>query len=347
MLTALRGIGHSEHSACALLRISRSRRYYQRHPRPKKAAPIAHADRNITRLSDEQIAQILALLDANPQSSVDDVFYNAYNHGVYIASLSSFYRVARKHGRLLRQRYRSRVKRRRHRTHRQPPCVQATGPAQVLCWDITYLPGAHFNETYACHTAMDLYSRAIVGTVITHHEDSRAASHMFADIFAKYPTVHTVHSDNGKAMTSKKLARLFAEHSVASSFSRPRISNDNPQMESLFHTMKGVPYYPHHFDDIDHATDWVERFTQYYNHRPHSSIHGYTPHSVLDGTWRALKNNRLAAIDNALAEGWISTRPAPTKGLPKRVTIIRTSTTPTPQPHTIKCQPEIVHNHLT
>ncbi|MDK7181545.1 DDE-type integrase/transposase/recombinase [Corynebacterium riegelii] len=340
-------IGHSKYSACTLLRISRSRRYYQQHPRPKTPAPIAHTDRNITRLSDEQIAQILALLDANPQSSVDDVFYNAYNHGKYIASLSSFYRVARRHGKLLRQRYKTRAKRRRGPTHRQPPCVQATGPAQVLCWDITYLPGPYVNETYACHTAMDLYSRAIVGKVITHHEDSRAASHMFAAIFEKYPTVHTVHSDNGSAMTSKKLAKLFADHCVATSFSRPGISNDNPQMESLFHTMKGVPYYPHHFDDIHHATDWVEQFSHYYNHRPHSGINGYTPQSVLDGTWHTFKNNRSTAIDNALAEGWITTRPTPPTDLPKHVTIIRTSTTPTPQPHTIKYQPKIVHNHLT
>ncbi|MCG7457632.1 MULTISPECIES: hypothetical protein [unclassified Corynebacterium] len=111
--------------------------------------------------------------------------------------------------------------------------------------------------------------------------------------------------------------------------------------------MKGVPYYPLHFDDIDHATDWVERFTQYYNHRPHSSICGYTPQSVLDGTWHTLKKNRCAAIDNALAKRWINTQPAPPKDLPSPVTIIRTSTTPTPQPHTIKNQPQIVHNHLT
>lgn len=62
-----------------LLGVSRSRIYYESNPRPKTANPIAHHERNIARLTQEHVDKILAQLDANPQSSVDDVFYNAYN----------------------------------------------------------------------------------------------------------------------------------------------------------------------------------------------------------------------------------------------------------------------------
>ncbi|MFC5727217.1 integrase core domain-containing protein, partial [Corynebacterium pilbarense] len=118
-------------------------------------------------------------------------------------------------------------------------------------------------------------------------------------------------------------------------FSRPAISNDNPQMESLFHTMKGFAYYPGAFADIDAATQWVARFTRHYNNRPHSGINGYTPQSVLDGTWRQYETNRINATRAALEAGLITAMPKTPTGLPKEVTIIRTTTKTRPQPPTL------------
>ena len=318
-----------------LLRVSRSRIYYESNPRPKTANPIAHHERNIARLTQEHVDKILAQLDANPQSSVDDVFYNAYNHGAYIASLSSFYRIARKHNRLLKHRNCTSTKRRSKRGNNQPPHVVATAPAQVLCWDITFLPGPFVNENYACHTIIDLYSRAVIGTLVTHREDARGVSKLFDDILTRYPTVQTVHSDNGAAMRSNALKRVFAKHDVDASFSRPATSNDNPQMESLFHTMKGFAYYPKAFANIDAATRWVARFTRHYNNRPHSGINGYTPQSVLDGTWKQYETNRINAARAALEAGLITAMPKTPTGLPKEVTIIRTTTKTRPQSPTL------------
>lgn len=322
--------------ACSVLGVARSRRYYQDNPRPKKQDPIPHHKRNIKRLTDAQVNDILALLDANPYSSVDDVFYHALNNGCYIASLRSFYRVAKAHGKLLSQRHGTRRTRpRRARGNNQPPHVEAHRPGQVLCWDITYLPGKYTNQYYACHTAIDLYSRAVVGAVVAHHEDSRVARHMFEEIFAAHPDVDTVHSDNGAAMTSRSLGRLFDAHQVKRSFSRPSISNDNPHMESLFHTMKGMAYYPRAFASIKHAAAWVDEFTTLYNHRPHSGINGYTPQSVLDGTWQQMEANRRSAVEQALADGVITARPKTPIGLPEKVTIIRTTTKTAPMPRAL------------
>ncbi|QYH19595.1 transposase [Corynebacterium aquatimens] len=310
--------------------------FYARKPRPTKPNPTPHTARNIPRLSEQQVDDILALLDANPYSSVDDVYYNAYNHGLYIASLSSFYRTARQHQRLLKQRSHTRRRNNTKRGRTTPPHVIATAPGQVLCWDITFLPGPCISQNYACLTVIDLYSRAVVGTSITPREQTRAATELFTRILSQYPDVHTVHSDNGPSMTSTTIAELFHSRGITQSFSRPHTSNDNPHMESLFHTMKGSPYYPPVFASIDHATNWVSTFTTNYNSRPNSAINYYTPQSVLDGTWRTLQTSRHHAIQDALEEGRIHTPPKTPTGLPREVTIIRTTTTthPSPQPLT-------------
>ena len=53
---------------------------------------------------------------------------------------------------------------------------------------------------------------------------------------------------------------------VQSSFSRPRVSNDNPYSESLFKTMKYRPKYPFKgFKSLEEARKWVDKFVNWYN----------------------------------------------------------------------------------
>jgi transposase InsO family protein len=47
-----------------------------------------------------------------------------------------------------------------------------------------------------------------------------------------------LHADNGNAMRAATLESRLEELSVLRSFSRPRVSNDNPYSESLFRTVK-------------------------------------------------------------------------------------------------------------
>ena len=61
---------------------------------------------------------------------------------------------------------------------------------------------------------------------------------------------------------------------VLRSFSRPRVSNDNPYSESLFRTVKYRPDYPRRpFGSKDEACQWVAGFVDWYNHQHrHSAI---------------------------------------------------------------------------
>ena len=50
-----------------------------------------------------------------------------------------------------------------------------------------------------------------------------------------------LHSDNGAAMKGKTMLVKLEQLGVLPSFSRPRVSDDNPFPESLFRTMKYRP----------------------------------------------------------------------------------------------------------
>ena len=90
-----------------------------------------------------------------------------------------------------------------------------------------------------------------------------------------------LHSDNGSPMKGASMLETMYSLGVVSSFSRPRVSNDNAYAESIFRTCKYRPDYPYKgFRDIEEAREWVLRFVHWYNkeHR-HSGIKFVTPQS--------------------------------------------------------------------
>ena len=88
---------------------------------------------------------------------------------------------------------------------------------------------------------------------------------------------------------------MCAAHRVVQSFIRPRVSNDNAYIESVFGTLKTRGSYPGVFADLDQARRWVEGFVAGYNDTGHSGLAGYTPNQVAFGTWREVYQRRVAA----------------------------------------------------
>ena len=88
---------------------------------------------------------------------------------------------------------------------------------------------------------------------------------------------------------------------VVPSFSRPRVSDDNPFSESLFKTLKYCPEYPSRpFGSIEDSTEWVEKFVYWYNNiHLHSGIKFVTPSSRHDGGDLAILENRKIIYQQA------------------------------------------------
>lgn len=295
LVTALIAAGLSQRTSLVLAGVSRSSWHYRSRPRTPVADPVPHTQRRASSwLSVADQDRITAYLQAafTRGWSVYQAFYQALDALDPVASLSSWYRIARA---LEPQR-----PVRRRATHRASaiPSLLATGPLQVWSWDITKLKGPYTRVTYELYVVIDVFSRKIVAWRVEEHESDDLARDMFQAAFAAHgaqPAV--VHSDGGPAMKSNTLTGLFRDLGVQVSRNRPRVSNDNPYSESLFKTAKYTPTYPAYFTSLEQARDWVTGFVSWYNHEHrHSSLEGHTPATVHDGTWSSVHDQRVATM---------------------------------------------------
>jgi putative transposase len=196
--------------------------------------------------------------------------------GIYIASESSFYKVL-KEKELLEHRGKS-----KKQTHNRPAPLVALGPNQIYSWDITYLRSSIAGKFYYLYMFMDIYSRKIVGQEVFEVESMEHSSALVERICVcegvqKKQLI--LHSDNGGAMKGATMLATLQRLGVVPSFSRPRVSNDNPYSEALFKTMKYCPEYPSKpFASIAEANAWVNKFVFWYNNiHLHSGIKFVTP----------------------------------------------------------------------
>jgi len=243
------------------------------------------------------------------------------DEGTYLASVRTLYRVLAASGQ-------SRERRNQliHPAHAKPELL-ATGPNQVWSWDITRLRGALKWQFFYLYVLIDIFSRYVVGWLVAGAENAGLASALIEESCDKHGVARdalTLHSDRGSPMRAKSTAELLVDLGVAASFSRPRVSNDNPFSEAQFKTLKYRPEFPQRFESLEHARAHLRTFFAWYNneHR-HSGIGFMTPTAVHFGTAPALWHSRAAVLWAAYAahperfKGKIPTPPA----LPKIVGI--------------------------
>jgi len=91
---------------------------------------------------------------------------------------------------------------------------------------------------------------------------------------------------------------------VQSSYSKPRVSNDNLYSEALFKTMKYQPNYPlNGFKSLKEARQWAKKFVNWYNHiHLHSGIYFITPYQRHYGFDEKIMGNRIKVYEEAKAK---------------------------------------------
>jgi len=110
-----------------------------------------------------------------------------------------------------------------------------------------------------------------------------------------------LHSDNGSPMKGSSLMATLDNLGIASSYSRPRVSNDNAFAESIFRTCKYRPNYPYKgFASLADARTWVLEFVHWYNVRHHhSGIKFMTPSQCHNGEAENIAEKRSAVYETA------------------------------------------------
>ena len=264
------------------------------------------------KLSDAERQQILAVCNMSPYSQLPpyQIVPRLADQGIYLASEPSFYRILRAANQLTHRgtvNIRTKTSKVRHFT--------ATRPNQVWSWDITYCPSRVIGRHYYLYMIEDIYSRKIVGWEAHDRENGDHAARLlersvWAEKSVKSQLV--LHSDNGGPMKSIMLRAKLQELGVVSSYSRPRVSNDNPYSESLFRTVKYHPRWPSEgFASLEDTRLWVKEFVQWYNHdHRHSRIKFVTPQQRHTGEDVQLLEKRHALYSRMIKlhpERWSTT----------------------------------------
>lgn len=230
------------------------------------------------KLSEQERQQVLDTANS-PQFrdlSPKQIVPKLADQGVYIASESSFYRILRKHDMMA------------HRQSTKPPTTKppkehvATGPCQVWTWDITFLKSTIRGTFFYLYMFVDIWSRKIVAAKVFEKESMDYSARLFTTACITHgvdPNTLVLHSDNGGPMKGSTMLATLQKLGVVPSFSRPKVSDDNPFSEALFRTMKYRPEYPSGaFKSIEDAQAWVNEFVLWYNTQHlHSGIQFITP----------------------------------------------------------------------
>jgi len=157
------------------------------------------------------------------------------------------------------------------------------------------------------YLVIDVWTRKIVAWEVVDREDSKIAADLVNRVCLKEwiskgrPHPLILHADNGNAMWAATLESRLEELGVLRSFSRPRVSNDNPFSESLFRTVKYRPNYPRRpSQSVEEACSWVAAFVQWYNHQHrHSGIRFVTPDQRHSGEACAISRLRAQVYEQA------------------------------------------------
>jgi len=170
----------------------------------------------------------------------------------------------------------------------QKPELLATGPRQVLSWDITKLRGPEKGVWYSLLVMIDIFSRFVVGWMVVRRPNAAIAKQFIADVIKRegiMPGDAVIHSDRGTEMTAQPVCSLIDELGLGQSLSRPHVSDDNPYSESINKTIKYSPRFPDRFGSLEDAKQFSDKLFDWYNndHR-HSGIALLTPAMLHHGT---------------------------------------------------------------
>jgi transposase InsO family protein len=295
-------LGARKEKACAAVRISI--RTFQRWTRGNEVRldqrPIVKRGSPVNKLSEQERSNILDVCHRSEFADLppSQIVPRLADSGVYLASESTLYAVLKAANEL---RHRGRAKARKARM--KPTTHVAKKPCEVWTWDITWLPAQVKGLFFFLYLILDLHSRKIVGWEIFETESSLNAALVVKKAVLSENCIGrplVLHSDNGSPMKGATFKETLKSLGIEPSYSRPRVSNDNPYSEAIFRTCKYRPDFPYKgFASLEKAREWVLSFVHWYNfiHR-HSGIKFVTPHQRHTGQDVAILAARNELYEN-------------------------------------------------
>ena len=264
----------------------------------RRKGPLSEPPNKLDRQERQEIINVANCPEYRDMSP-NQIVPKLADRGMYLASESTFYRIL-KEQKMVNHRLESKPSVKRYR----PEEKVASGPNQVWSWDITYLRSPIKGSFYYLYMFIDVWSRKIMAAQVFDEESMELSAELFTQtcfVHGVRPEGLILHSDNGGPMKGSTMLATLQQLGVVPSFSRPKVSDDNPYSESLFRTMKYRPEFPTKaFQSLKQAQNWVDEFTCWYNTAHlHSSIRFITPDDRHYGRSENILANRRRVYEEA------------------------------------------------
>ena len=202
---------------------------------------------------------MLAVLDSPrfADKAPHQVWALLIDEGVYLASVSTMYRLLRE-ARQVRERRAQAA----HPARKKLELI-ATGPNDAWSWHITKVAGPCRGVYYHLYVMIDIFSRCAVHFEVHATEPGELAKDFMTEAVRlnNGTTPHAIHADRGTSMTSKTVLALMSDLAILKSHSRPKVSNDNPYSEAQFKTLKYCPAFPGTFGSFQDARAFCSVFS--------------------------------------------------------------------------------------
>jgi len=266
--------------------------YYRAKQGPKPKTPR----RSHRRLGVLERKAVLDMLTSEEfiDMAVPEVFHTLLDRDEYLCSISTMYVILREN-----KAVKDRRDQRKHPEYKKPELV-ATGPNQVWSWDITKLKGPAKGELYNLYVVIDIFSRFVVGWTVSTKENGTIARDFIEKTCQLQGIARdqiSLHADRGSPMKCLTVSEMMMDLGILKSFSRPRVSNDNPYSESQFKTLKYHRTFPGRFGSVQDARAFLKGFFEWYNgEHYHSGISMLTPATVHYGKEAPILEKRAATL---------------------------------------------------
>lgn len=294
-------------STCQVLDVPRSGVYRSRQSVAVEPKPSPEPTASPRALSQAEKAEVRQVLNSErfQDQAPREVYATLIDEGKYLCSWRTMYRILDENNEICERRNQL-----RHPNYIKPELL-ATKPNELWSWDITKLLGPAKWTYYYLYVILDVFSRYVVGWLISERESANLARELIAETCSRQgiqPDQLTIHADRGSSMTPKPVAFLMADLGVTTSsrcpywkiYSRPHVSNENPYSEAQFKTLKYQPDYPERFGCQQDARSWAKEFFDWYDYEHHHSDLGLlTPADVHYGRTQAVIQQRQQVLQAA------------------------------------------------
>jgi putative transposase len=251
------------------------------------------------KLKTEERKQIVAVLlkpewtDFSPR----EIYYKLLDEQqTLIASVSTFYRVARETGLLGRRGGVGSGK----KLNRETPHLTALKPNEVWSWDVSQIRSTQRLERFYLYVIIDIWSRFVVGWKLAAHEQTDLAIELWKDALEAQDITGKGlinHKDNGSIMTADEMLKFVKASEMIDSYSRAGVSDDNPFSESLFSTIKRFRTFPDTFESLAAGRNYFKTYFKDYNFLyKHSGIQFLEPATRHYGEEQKVLNNRNKVV---------------------------------------------------